>query len=112
MATVVGKASRWTVRPWVGSWCVFCPVQPSAARSLKPEEPRSHKNLLLFLPGADGSSCQSQEAVPHRSVLPDLGPGAPHVGVGDGLRLRLPPLLRISGGFGLAVSRLGDGSRS
>lgn len=124
MATVVGKASRWTVRPWVGSWCVFFPVQPTAARSppltkplagsscqrflwrLKPEMLRSHKNLLLFLPGADGSSCQSQEAVPHRSVLPDLGPGAPHVGVGDGLRLRLPPLLRISGGFGLAVSRL------
>lgn len=64
-------------------------------------------NVLLFLPGAAGSSCQSQEeTVPNRSVLPDLGPGAPHVGVGDGLRLRLPSLLYISGGLGFAVDDL------
>lgn len=33
MATVVGKASRVTVRLWVGSWYVFFLVHPTSTRS-------------------------------------------------------------------------------
>lgn len=79
----VCQSSSWQSSPGLLFWVTFPETQ----------------NLLFFLPGTAGSSRQSQEAVPIRSVVRHAGPGGAQLGVGDGLGLHLPPLPCSSGWF-------------